>query len=663
MNTGIGMPVVRKEDMRLLTGKACFSDDVNLPGQAYAVMLRSPHAHARIVRIDAAEAMSATGALAVLTGADLLADGLKSIPHKPVLPSPPDIRLANRDGSEIYIAPHYPLPADKARFVGEAVAMVVAESLQAARDAAELVQIDYEPLPPVTGTAAAAKSDAPLVWEGRASNVCVDAEFGDAAATQAAFARAAHVVRLQTWVQRVTSVPMELRAAVGAYDAATKRYTLYAGSGGVVRQKRELAGILGVEESAVRVVSRDVGGNFGTRNSFYPEFALVAWAARRLGRPVKWTGERHEAFLADYQGRDLAVGAELALDDQGDFLALRCSNLSNVGAHSASYVPLTKGASIMSGVYRIPVAQVRARAVLSNTPPTIPYRSGGRPEAMFVLERLIDLAALEHGFDRVDLRRRNLIPEAAMPYPNPLGLTYDSGAYGKTMSAALALADWEGFPARREEARRRGRLGGIGLANYIEVTSGFPTERAEITVRPEGRVDVVIGTLSSGQGHETSFAQLLVEWLGVPFESIRLVTGDTDVVSEGGGSHSGRSMRLAAIVIGSASDEIIAKGTQIAAHVLEAAETDIEFAQGRYSVKGTDRSIGIFEVAQAALERQSLPEELRGAARRRVQPDGPDCRFPLWKPGLRGARSIPTPGSWRSCGSPRWTTWDVRSIR
>ncbi len=612
MNTGIGIPVMRKEDMRLLTGKGCFSDDVNLPAQAYAVMLRSPHAHARIGRIDAAQALSSPGVLAVLTGADFLADGLKSIPHKPVLPSPPDIRLANRDGSEITIAPHYPLPADKARFVGEAVAMVVAESLQAARDAAELVQIDYEPLPSVTGTAAAAKNDAPLVWEGRASNVCVDAEFGDAAATQAAFARAAHVVRLETWVQRVTAVPMEPRAAVGAWDAITKRHTLYAGSGGVVRQKRELAWILGVEENAVRVVSRDVGGNFGTRNSFPPEFALVVWAARRLGQPVKWTGERHEAFLADYQGRDLAVGAELALDEQGNFLALRCSNLSNVGAHSASYVPLTKGVSLMSGVYRIPAAQVRARAVLSNTPPTIPYRSAGRPEAMFVLERLIDLAALEHGFDRVELRQRNLIPEAAMPYPNPLGLTYDSGAYGKTMSAVLALADWEGFPARREAARRRGRLRGIGLANYIEVTSGFPTERAEITVHPEGRVDVVIGTLSSGQGHETSFAQLLVEWLGVPFESIRLVTGDTDVVSEGGGSHSGRSMRLASIVIGKASDGIIAKGTRVAAHVLEAAETDVEFAQGRFSVKGTDRSIGIFRVARVALEAQGLPENLRG---------------------------------------------------
>ena len=611
MNAGIGTPVPRKEDSRLLTGNGRFSDDVNLPGQAYAAIVRSPHAHARIAGIDPAQALAAPGVLAVLTGADFLRDGLKSIPHRPFSLSPPDIRLANRDGSEIFIAPHFPLPADKARFVGEALAMVVAESAQAAKDAAELVRMDYEPLPAASGAAAAARSGAPRVWEERESNVCIDADVGDRAATDAAFARAAHVVRLESRVQRVTGVPMEPRAAVGAYDPAARRYTLYAGSGGVVRQKRELAWILGVAEDAVRVVAHDTGGNFGTRNSFFPEFALVAWAAKRLGRPVKWTGDRSEAFLSDYQGRDLTVSAELALDGDGNFLALRSSNLSNAGAHSASHVPLSKGASIMTSVYRIPVAHVRARAVLTHTPPTTPYRSAGRPEAIFVLERLIDLAALRHGFDRVELRRRNLVPESAMPFANPLGLTYDSGAYEKAMSAALALADWNGFPARRNEARTRGRLRGIGMANYVEVTSGFPTERVEITVRPEGRVDAAIGTLSSGQGHETSFAQLIVEWLGVPFDSVRLLTGDTDVVSEGGGSHSGRSMRLASIVISRASEAIVAKGKEIAAQVLEAAQADIEFHAGRFRVKGTDRSIGIFEAAAAALG-EGVPEALRG---------------------------------------------------
>jgi carbon-monoxide dehydrogenase large subunit len=597
VGAGIGAPVPRKEDARLLTGRGSFSDDLDLPGQAHAVMVRSPHAHARIGRIDAAEALALPGVLAVLTGADCLSDGLKPIPHRPFSVSPPDVTLRNRDGSDIFIAPHHALPADKARFAGEAVAMVLAESLEAARDAAERVYVSYEPLTAVVRAADAAAPGAPLLWEDRESNATIDADLGDATATAAAFARAAHVVRLSTRVQRVTGVPMEPRAALGSYDAAAGRYTLYAGSGGVVRQKRELAAMLGVAEEAVRVVARETGGNFGTKNSFFPEFALVAWASRRLGRPVKWACERGEAFLSDYQGRDLSVEAELALDAQGRFVALRSSNLSNAGAHTVSHVPLSKGASIITSVYRFEAAHVRARAVLSNTPPTTPYRSAGRPEAIFVIERLIDLAARKTGFDRIELRRRNLIPESAMPFTNPFGLCYDSGTYALAMDSALALGDWNGFAARRDEARARGRLRGIGLANYVEVTSGFPTERAEITIRPEGRVDVVIGTLSSGQGHETSFAQLLVEWLGVPFESVNVITGDTDIVSEGGGSHSGRSMRFAGIVLGKASEAVLAKGADLAAHLLEVAPADVEFRAGRFSVKGTDRSIGIFEAA------------------------------------------------------------------
>jgi carbon-monoxide dehydrogenase large subunit len=613
MTEGIGQAVPRKEDYRLLTGSGCFSDDVNLPGQVYAIMVRSPHAHARICAIDASEALSLPGVLAVLTGADFLVDGLKSIPHNPTPSSPPDILLQNRDGSDIYIAPHFPLPADKARFVGEAVAMVVATSIAIAKDAAERVEIDYEPLPAVTNTADAAKADVPLVWEEARSNVCIDAEVGDGAATEAAFSRAEHVVRLQTWIERVTGVPMEPRAAVGAYDPETNRYTLYAGSGGVVRQKRELAAILDVPEDAVRVVARDIGGNFGTKNAFYPEFALVVWAAKRLGCPVKWTCDRQEAMLSDYQGRDLVVEAELALDAEGNFLALRGSNISNIGAHSVSYVPLIKGVEIMSGGYRIPAAHFRARAVLSNTPPTNPYRSAGRPEAMFVIERLIDLAARAHGFDRVQLRRQNLIPQSAMPFANPLGMTYDSGAYEKTMDAALALGEWNNFPARCAEARARGKLRGIGVANYVEATTGNPRERAEITVQPEGTIDVVIGTLSSGQGHETSFSQLIVDWFGVPFQDVRIITGDTDKVPVGGGSHSGRSMRLAGIVMGEASKAIVAKGIRIAAHLLDTNETEVEFANGRFSVKGTDRSVGIFEIAAAAaLTRDDLPADLRG---------------------------------------------------
>ena len=610
-SAGIGRPVARKEDARLLTGQGRFSDDVNLAGQAYAVMVRSPHAHARIRAIDAAAALAMPGVIAVLTGADAIADGLKPIPHRPII-GPPDIALGRRDASDKFLSLHHVLPHDKARFAGEAVAMVVADSIGAAKDAAERVRVDFEPLPAVTETLAAAAADAPRLWDDARTNVCIDAEVGDAAATASAFERAAHVVELETWVQRVTGVPLEPRAAIGHYDAATGRTTLYAGSGGVVRQKHELAGILDVPMERVRVVSGDVGGNFGTRNAFYPEFALVAWASRRVGRPVKWTCERQEAFVSDYQGRDLFVRAELALDRSGAFLALRGSVISNVGAHTVSFVPLTKGVSVLSSVYRIPAACIRARAVMSNTPPTNPYRSAGRPEAMFVIERLIERAAATHGFDRIELRRRNLIRAKEMPYANPLGLTYDSGDYERAMDIALACADWGGFAQRRAAATRRGKRRGIALANYVEFTTGAPREWTKVTVLPEGRVDVAIGTLSSGQGHQTSFAQCVTEWLGVPFDCVTLIEGDTDIVPVGGGSHSGRSMRLAGIVIGKASDAIIARGKKIAAHALEAAEHDIEFADGTFAVKGTDRSIGIFEVARAAGERDDLPAELTG---------------------------------------------------
>jgi carbon-monoxide dehydrogenase large subunit len=609
--SGIGRPAIRKEDARLITGQGRFSDDVNVPGQAYAVMVRSPHAHARIRAIDKMDAEALPGVLIVLTGADAVKDGLKPIPHRPII-GPPDIALGNRDASDKFLSPHPVLPTDKARFVGEAVAVVVADTLAAAKDAAERVRVDYEPLPAVTDAVEAAAPDVPRLWDDASSNVCIDAHVGDAAATEAAFQQAAHVVRFQSWIQRVTGVPMEPRAAVGHYDPATGRTTLHAGSGGVVRQKNELAAVLGVPPERVRVTSGDVGGNFGTRNAFYPEFALVAWASRRVGRPVKWTCERQEAFLSDYQGRDLHVEAELALNASGDFLALRGAVISNVGAHTVSFVPLIKGVSILTSVYRIPAAWIRARAVVSNTPPTNPYRSAGRPEAMFVIERLIELAAREHGFDRVELRRRNLISSDAQPYANPLGVTYDSGHYEDAMRKALALGRWDGFAQRRAEAARNGRRRGIGLANYVEFTTGAPREWTKVTVVPEGRIDVAIGTLSSGQGHETSFAQLIVDWLGVPLERVQLIQGDTDIIPIGGGSHSGRSMRLAGIVIGKASDAVIAKGKRIAAHVLEAAEHDIEFAGGRFTVKGTDRSLGLFEVAREALARNDLRDDLGG---------------------------------------------------
>ena len=492
------------------------------------------------------------------------------------------------------------------------MAVVIAETPAAAADGAECVEVAYEPLAQVTATALAAAADAPLVWDRPPTNLCVDAEFGDPASTDAAFAGADHVVAFKTWVQRVTGVMMEPRSAVGDYDASTDRLTFYCGGDNSVRLKRDLAAIFAVPEDRIRVIVGDVGGNFGTRNWTNPEYGIVAWATRRLGRPVKWTATRGEAFLADYQGRDLYAEAELALDRDGNFLALRGSLLSNVGAYTASFVPLNKTSELLTSVYDFAAATVQGRAVLSNTSPTAPYRSAGRPEAMYIIERLIDCAARELGFDRVELRRRNLIGEGAMPYASALGLKYDSGAFEQAMDKALALGDWQGFPARREEARSRGRRRGIGLANYIEITSGFPMERTEIAVLPEGRVEVVIGTTSSGQGHETSFAQCVSEWLGVPFDSIRLITGDTDLVKEGGGSHSARSMRMAGIVMGKASQRIVAKAMRIAGHMLEVAVSDIEFSDGRFVIKGTDRSLGMFEIAGAAQAGGELPEELQG---------------------------------------------------
>jgi aerobic carbon-monoxide dehydrogenase large subunit len=609
---GIGQPVRRKEDFSLLTGRGSYGDDVAPPTLAHAVLVRSPHAHARIVQLDKTAALRTPGVLAVLDGADYAADGLGPIPHNPALSAPPDVQ-ARVLGFPPIATVHFPLPAETVRFVGEAVAIVVAETIVLAKDAAELLDIAYEPLPAVVHAADALRSDAPRLWQTAPGNLCIDIELGDKAGTAAAFASAAHVVRLETRAQRVTGAPMEPRTNVAEYDAATGRYTLHTGSGrGVAKVRLDLAQMLGVPPELVRVKCGDMGGNFGTRNLFYPEYALLAWAARRVGRPLKWTCERSESFVSDWQGRDLTVKAELALDEKGNFLAVRGTNLSNLGAHAVAFGPLQKGLGLMSSVYQIPVGYFRGRGAVTNTVSTTPYRSAGRPEAIFVVERLVDLAADKLGRDPAALRRQNMIPPEAQPYSNPLGITYDSGRYAEAMDKALALADRTGFPARRVEAKERGRLRGIGVANYVEITSGAPRERAEITVLPEGRVELVMGTMSSGQGHETSFAQLVTEWLGVPFDSIVYVAHDTDRVQAGGGSHSGRSMKLAATIVGNATDTIIDKGRKIAGFLLETGEIDIEFAEGRFRVAGTDREIGLFEVARAGASRADLPAELRG---------------------------------------------------
>jgi carbon-monoxide dehydrogenase large subunit len=610
--SGIGQPVRRKEDLRLVRGQGRYTADENLPGQAYAVMVRSPHPHARIKSIKTESAMASPGVIAVLTGRDFIADGLKPIPHKPWSQHPAEMPLANTDGSDAFTSPHYPLPNDKVRFVGEPVAMVIANTVFAAKAGAERVEVEYEPLPSVTGTVAAARPDAPRLHAEALSNTCVDAQVGDAAATAAAFAHATHIVRFETLVQRVTGVPMEPRAVLAVYDPVADRYTVHAGNGGAVRLKHDLATMLDVPAQSVRVLMQDVGGNFGTRGMIYAEFALAAWAARRVGRPVKWICERHESFLSDYQGRDLAVAAELALDAHGSFLAMRGSNIGNLGGYATNFSMVQKGVEIMSSIYRVPAAHFRARCVLSNTAPTRPYRSAGRPEVIFVMERLIDLAASDLGFDRVELRRRNLVEESELPYRNPFGMLYDSGAYHRVMETALALADWDGFASRRAAARARGKCRGIGIGNYVDTATGVPRERAEITVLPDGFVDLAIGIVSQGQGHETSFAQLVNEWLGVPIDKVRLISGDTDLVSVGGGAHSGRGMRLGSIVIKKSTDGVIERGKRIAEQLLESAAADIEFENGRFAVKGTNHSVGLFEVAAAALENTTLPDDLRG---------------------------------------------------
>jgi carbon-monoxide dehydrogenase large subunit len=610
-STRIGQPVPRKEDIRLVTGKGRYADDLTLDGQAYAVMVRSPHAHAIIRSIDAKDALAIPGVLAVLTGADFVADRLNPIPNKTFSLHPAEMPLINSDGSPAFNISDYPLPPDKTRFVGEAIAMVVADSVAIAKDGAERVIVDYEPLPNVTFTVHAAAPDAARVRDENSSNICIDAYVGEADPTKAAFEKAVHVAKIKTWVPRVAGSPMEPRAAVGDYDPQTGGYTIYTCSGSTLRLRRDLAGVLNVPEPKVRLVIRDVGGNFGTRGAIFAEQPLVAWAARRVGRPVKWTGERSEMLLSDYQGRDLAVEAELALDKDGNFLAMRGSNIGNLGSHTGNFSMLQKGVEIMSSIYRMPAAHFRARAVLSHTAPTRPYRSSGRPEVIYVMERLIDIAARQAGFDRVELRLRNLVSQGELPYKNPFGMVYDSGDYIGVMKRAVELGDWKGFAARKAEARKRGKYRGIGVANYVDTATGIPREKARLTVHPNGSVDVVIGTVSNGQGHETSFAQLVHEWLGVPFDKVRLITGDTDIVDVGGGTHSGRGMRLGSIVIWRASNKIIDIAKQVVGLLLQKSASDIGFAEGQFIAQG-EPVMSLAEVATAMSARTDLPQELRG---------------------------------------------------
>jgi carbon-monoxide dehydrogenase large subunit len=608
----IGKPLLRKEDLRLVTGRGRYADDFGATGQVYSALVRSPHAHARILTINLTQARAMPGVLAIFAGSDCRDDGLAPISHDPVPATKYDMKLTAPDGGTIFPGRHELLPVEKVRYVGEAVAMVIAETREQAMDATEAVEVAYEELPLVVESDAALAANAPTLWDEASNNVLVETTFGDVESTDRAFAAADHVVSMDFKVTRASPMPMEPRAGLAQYDERTSRYTLYytAGGPGVVRQRLQFAAVLGVAPEKLRLVAYDIGGSFGARNRPYVEFGLILWAARKVGRPVKYTATRFEEMITGYQGRDLHTRLELALRSDGRFLALRASNLSNVGAYCVSLSPLAKGAALITGSYHIPVAALRARAVFTNTVPTNTMRSSGRPEVNYALERLIDTAAKELGFDRIELRRKNLIRPEAMPYTNAMGTNYDSGRYEDAMDLAMRTADWSGASARRVAALARGRRLGLGLANYVESSTGAPRERTEITIMPEGRVKVVIGTQPSGQGHETPFSQVVSDLLSVPVEMIDVVTGDTDIVSAGGGSHSGRSMRHAATVMSMAAEDLIANGKRIAAIVLGTTPDQIDFRDGRFGSVRANRTLDFLELAKEAA-RRALPADLK----------------------------------------------------
>jgi aerobic carbon-monoxide dehydrogenase large subunit len=598
---GIGQAVTRFEDRRLLQGSGRYLDDVNLPGQAHAVIVRSIHAHARIRGIDVRAASQAPGVVAVLTGADVAKDGLGTMQMT--------LKRKRPDGSPMFAPPHRGLAQDRVRYVGDPVALVVAETRAQAEDAAEAVEIDYEPLPSVTSTAEAV-GGAP-VWDECPDNVSNVFEAGDRAATDAALAAAAHVVRRRYVITRVHAQYMEARGAVGAWDSAEERYTLHADVQYPHRVRNALASsVFKVPEHQIRVVAGDVGGGFGTKGWQYPEHRLMLWAARKLGRPVKWTCERREAIPADEHARDNVTDAELALDADGRFLGLRVRTLANVGAYVSSDRNLLATFSnvvTLVGVYTFPAAHVEVTSVLTNTNSTAPYRGAGRPEATYVIERLIDDAARELGLDRVDLRRRNLVPASAMPYRNPLGVIYDCGDFAKNLDDALELADVAGFASRREVSKARGRLRGLGVANAIERAAGAQPEFAEIRFAPSGTATVLMGSKNQGQGHETTFKQILHERLGLDPREVRYVDGDTDRVGWGMGTMGSRSTVIGGTALWMAADKIVAKGKKIAARMLEASEADIVFADAHFAVAGTDRGVTLKEVVRAAFQPPRLP--------------------------------------------------------
>ncbi len=604
MRFGIGQPVTRKEDVRFLTGRGRYVADIDLVRQAHAVFVFSPHAHARIRAVDKAAAEQMPGVHAVLTGEDWAADGLGTLD--------PEVMAEDMGGPTGYRTKHPPLAQGKVRYVGERVAVVVAATETQARDAAELVSVDYEVLPASVQAEDAARSGVALVHDGAANNISFTMGLGNEGAVNAAFARAHHVTRLSLRNNRLTAVTMEPRGCIGEYDPGTRRWTLYSSTQNVHGVRQILAHqILHVPERRIRVVARDVGGGFGMKGNVYPEEPVVLWAARRIGRPVKWIPTRSEALLGDYEGRDQNVTAELALDAGGKFLGLRWTGSHNAGAYieGAGIVMIVFSLKLASTVYDIPAVAVASSLVFTNTAPTVPYRGAGRPEAVYIMERLVDQAAREMRIDPAELRKKNLIRADAYPYETRTGWVYDTGNYAAAMAKCQALADWDGYAARRAQSEAAGKCRGRSITYYVDNTGVF-NERMELRFDPSGEITIVAGTLSHGQGHETTYAQMVADWLGVPEDKIHLAQADTDEVAIGRGTYASRSMMIGGSALRAAADEVIERGKRFAAHFMEADTADITFADGAFTIAGTDRSMPIAQIAQMSFIPVGLPSEL-----------------------------------------------------
>jgi len=614
----------RSEDGPLLTGRGRFTDDLDAPGQTHAVFVRSQVAYAVIRRVDATAARALPGVLAILTGADARADGLGAIP--------PAASFPGRGGTPLATAPIPPLAVDRVRYVGEAVAIAVAETPAQAADAAAAVVVELDPLPAASDVAAALAPGAPAIWPDAPGNVAFDWADGDAAAVEAAFASAAHVARVRLHDTRLAPAALEPRAAIGRWDPADGRYTLIASTQGVAVVRRLLAeGVLRIPVQQLRVVTPDVGGGFGMKVQAYAEYAALLFAARRVGRPVKWRATRVESFLADTAGRDGLLEAELALDASGRFLGLRMRTRVGLGAYVTAFAAVfgtNNTKNCLSSVYRIPVIGIDVILAFTNTAPLGPYRGAGRPEALYVIERLIDRAALALDIDRVELRRRNLIPAAAMPYRTPNGPIYDSGEFETVMDRALELADWAGFPARRAASERAGRLRGIGLGCFLEVAGGILDETVDLRFGADGTVALHTGAQPMGQGHLSTFPFVIAARLGVDPSAVRLVQGDSDLVPAGTPSVASRSMMMAGSAATLACDGAIEKGRRVAAHYFEAAALDVEFTDGRFRVRGTDRTVGLLELAAVARALPGLPADLADGLDTTAKFVSPQMSFP-----------------------------------